>query len=182
MGRLRTARGKALLLAVVVALLTGSAALALSSGAEPAKSVSVYDVNGRLVGHVLETRGPYAVVVVRVGDSQAFLTVSGDQFVPDSVANTFASTLEYESGDCSGDAFSAGVVSDPTDLIPVVVLNGTKLYSPGPGDAGRTIQVRSVLHPDGLCEPAEFEEFASPAALLVDLAVEFRPPFHLRVK
>lgn len=162
-------------------LLSASAALALSSRVEPAKSLAVHDANGRLIGDVLETAGGHAVVVVRVDETQAFLVVSREGFVHESAANTFPNQLVFESGDCTGPPF-ATAFSDPTDLIAVVLINGTKLYSPGPFSSAQTIEVRSVLHPDGLCEEAEFDGMFPPAELLVDLAVEFQPPFSLQVK
>jgi hypothetical protein len=181
MERLGTPPVRALLIGVVVLLLSASAALAFSSGVEGVKSLAVYDADGRLVGDVLQMNGAQPVVAVRVGGTQAFLVVNREGFMHESAANTFPTQLVFESGDCTGPPF-ATAFSDPTDLIAVVVINGTKLYSPGPISSGQTLDVRSVLHADGLCEQAEFEGLFPPTELLVDLALEFQSPFRLQVK
>ena len=176
MQRLGTRRVRALMIVVVVLLLSASAALALSSRVQPGKSLAVHDASGRLVGQVVDLEGNGAVVVVEIGELPVALRVNRSQFGP--AGFTVSGGLYFESADCTGPGFLA-VFPDPDHLFPVVSLTGTRIYSlVGPE---QTVQARSTLLPEDVCEQVEFDIGAQAANLLADLALEFQPPFSLRV-
>jgi len=177
MRRLSTPRVRMFLIGAIVLLLTASAAVALDSRLRAVKRIGVYDANDRFVGEVIDVAGGSVTVAVRLGETPIFLYLLGHQF--DGAGNTVKQRLVFESDDCTGLPF-AEAFSDPTDLIPVVVLNGTKLYSPATISEARTIQVQSVLETDGLCTPLSFESQVAQLTQLADLAAEFTPPFTTR--
>jgi hypothetical protein len=150
----------------------------------PVAESAVYDSRGRLVGIVQDIQGTSGIpgsvwVLLRAGTVPVTLNVNRLELSPG--GNTAAAELFFESEDCTGQAFFGGVAEDPSFLMPVVVINGQKLYAAfGPHE---TRVMRSFLTTDGLtCGQQTYEtQFSRLGNQIADLAAEYQPPFELRL-
>jgi hypothetical protein len=182
MQKLLTARVRIVIATALSLVLGGSAgafALHGRSDVRPLKDMTVFDGEGRLVGHVHDLEGLSALVRLQIDGYLATVLVGTTGFEDATADTTRPQRLLFESPDCSGNPLLDGT-ADPAAMIPFVFKNGSRLYvHTGPD---RTVQVLSVLETDGFCSELEFESQVTAARLLVDLAEEFEPPFQVRIR
>lgn len=179
-------RRRTVTLLAVLAILVASTAVALSADSRPrpVSAISVVDTNGRAVGVAIGLDGSRALVVMRVGEVPISVQAFATELSPG--GNTVGVDIHFQSTDCTGQAYIFDM-GDSGDLLPRLAMAGQRVYQPsGPGGV---VLVRSYLNSGDLtCAtaaeagyPDGFESQDQPATLLVDLAVEFTPPFRVRL-
>jgi hypothetical protein len=139
------------------------------------------DATGRTIGPVVGVFGsiqsPFAWVQVELPGVPLFLV----PLIRDDI-NAQAGSVEFESTDCSGQAWvdSSGVNGMWATLVRVPAGSTTNrvFYVSDPSTGPQTIHVRSTSSASGACEPADTVDQGFPA-VPVDLDGMFGPPYRV---
>lgn len=167
-------------LVAALAVVAASALVAVGADtkAKPA-AWTAFDARGRMVGSVVGFQANGAIVHLRVGSVPAVVLVFADHFeAPDQT--TYYDALEFESADCTG-APLGSVIGSPSDIAPITVLNGSKIYANV--GYGRAVTLASYRAVDGVScirFGAPVETVEADLVLLTDLASDFQAPYSIR--
>jgi hypothetical protein len=139
------------------------------------------DATGRTIGPVVGVFGgvlnPFAWVQVDLPGVPLFLV----PLIRDDI-NAQAGSVEFESTDCSGQAWvdSSGVNGMWTTLVrvPAGPTTNRAFYVGDPSTGPQTMLVRSTSSASGVCEPADTVDQGFPA-VPVDLDGMFTPPYRV---
>ena len=141
---------------------------------QPVQSLTVFDVNGKKVGGVLDATVTIATVAFRVNGELVILDLTHDHFG----GTSQGPSLLFESTNCMGTAF---VISGPPgpSLAPLHILSGTLLYDYTA--TSTTITAKSQLDGSNCQAISPYQPPpVLPLRLLIDLSTQFTPPFIMK--